>query len=49
MIMTLLDWIEGYSDSRTPGENSSPTPLKHLHEGVDVGRARSLAGVLPSA
>jgi hypothetical protein len=30
MIMTLLDWIEGCSDSRTPGENSSPTPLKHL-------------------
>jgi hypothetical protein len=30
MIMTLLDWIEGCSDSRTPGENSRPTPLKHL-------------------
>jgi hypothetical protein len=31
MIMTLLDWIKGCSDSRTPGENSRPTPLKHLH------------------
>src|SRR3954462_7222394 len=30
MIMTLLDWIEGCSDSRTPRENSRPTPLKHL-------------------
>jgi hypothetical protein len=35
MIMTLLDWIEGCSDSRTPGENSRPTPLKHLL-GVDA-------------
>src|SRR5262249_2795688 len=26
-----LDWVEGCSDSRTPGENSTPTPLKHLH------------------
>jgi len=30
MIMTLLDWVEGCSDSRTPEEHSRPTPLKHL-------------------
>ena len=28
--MTLLDWVEGCSDSRTPRENSRATPLKHL-------------------
>lgn len=37
MIMTSLDWIEGWPDSQTPGENSRPTPLKHLQP--DIGDA----------
>src|SRR4249920_1940076 len=30
MIMTSLAWGEWCSDSRTPEEDSRPTPLKHL-------------------
>jgi hypothetical protein len=45
MIMTLLDWVEGCSDSRTPRENSRPTPLKHLRFILSQG----MISLLPNA